>query len=360
MLNGVKNIFSNFSRSLTIKEKALFAKRLSFLVKAGVPIVESFRILKDQSKSRAKGRIFEKVAQDISNGKTLAGSLEKFKGTFDKFSTNLIKVGEESGTLEENLNHLSEELKKRQLLQRKVFGALVYPFFIIVATLVIAGVLTIVIFPKVMPIFQSLNVQLPITTRILIFVSDFLGKYWYWLVGLVIALIVLFIYSLKFRTFRFVIDSILLKLPILGELITNYNLANICRTLGTLLRSNVKIVRAFIVTAEATSNLAYRKELELISKSITRGEKIVQQMKGHPNLFPHVLLHMIAIGETTGNLDDTLRYLSEMYEGEVDDMTKNLSTIIEPALMIFMGVIVGFIAVSIITPIYEVTKTLSR
>lgn len=352
------NFFTSLSTKLSIKEKALFAKRLSFLVKAGVPILESLKIIQKNSPSKAKSKILDQVIADVSNGQFLSSSLAKFEHIFDKFAVNIIRIGEESGTLDENLNYLAEELKKKQMLRKKLWGALLYPIFIIIATFGIAGLLTIYVFPKILPIFQSLHVALPLATRILIFVNNFLTKYWVILGLAIVGLVIGAALALKNNSAKLTADRSILRIPLLGDLIRNYHLANFCRTLGLLLKSDVKIVKAFSIAAETTSNEAYKRELEKISKGIVGGGKMTDYMQKNHRLFPHILTQMISVGETTGRLDDTLLYLSELYENEVDELTKNLSTVLEPALMLFMGVIVGFIAVSIITPIYAITQNL--
>lgn len=345
---------------ISIKEKALFAKRLSFLIKAGLPIFESLTILRDQAKSGARSKIFDQVLKDVANGRSLSESLAKFSHNFDEFAINLIKVGEESGTLNENLDYLAEEMKKKQALRRKILGAMVYPIFIIVATLGISTLLTIYIFPKIMPIFASLDVKLPLATRILIYTSSFLKDYGIYLALGFIGLIILFFFIIRTsEKFKLFIHKVILRTPLLGLISKNYHLANFCRTLGILIKSDIRIVKAFTIASETSSNLVYRKELQIISKNLLKGDKITAHMKKNTRLFPDMLIHLIEVGEATGKLDESLIYLSELYEAEVDELTRNLSTVLEPALMIFMGIVVGFIAVSIISPIYEITQNLS-
>ncbi|MEK7203490.1 MAG: type II secretion system F family protein [Patescibacteria group bacterium] len=356
----MNNFFNQLLTRISIKEKTLFAKRLSFLIRAGVPIAQSLMILRSQTKSGARLRVMDQVLKDVNNGHYLSASLAKFQHNFDPLAINLIRVGEESGTLDENLNYLAEEMKKKQELRRKVLGAMVYPIFIILATLGISGLLTIYIFPKILPIFASLDVNLPITTRALIWTSDFLKNYGLYLALGLAGLIILNLFLVRTsNNFRLVAHKIVLKIPLIGSISKNYHLANICRTLGILIKSDIRIIRAFTITSETITNLVYKRELETISKKLVRGDKIALNMSQRAHLFPSMLTHLVEIGEATGKLDETFVYLSEMYEAEVDELTKNLSTILEPALMVFMGIVVGFIAVSIITPIYEITRNLT-
>ncbi len=358
----MNKLLSIFKKSgFSIKEQAHFAKRLSFLVKAGVPIVESLRILKRQSKSTSRSKIFDMVISDVSNGQYLATSLKKLPHIFGDFAINIIKVGESSGTLDINLNYLSEELKKKQALKQKIVGALIYPLFITTATVALTILLTVFIFPKIQPIFDSLHVVLPITTRILIFISNFLRNFGIYLFGALILFIVAFFSALKrFEAFHYVVDKLILKLPFFGSITKSYNMTNFCRTLGLLLKSGVRVTDALSITGDTTHNLVYRRECHLAAKGVLRGEKISKHLEKRSELFPDITSQMIAIGESTGNLSETLVYLSELYESEVDDLTKGLSSSIEPVLMIFMGGMVGFIAVSVITPIYEITQNLQK
>ena len=343
---------------MSVREKVLFAKRLAFLIHSGTPILSALRVLQKQSRSPGKSRILGQVMEDVSNGQYLSTSLGKFPNIFDPFAINLIRIGEESGTLNENLVYLAEEMNKKQELRRKVIGAMVYPIFIIIATLGVAGLLTIYIFPKILPVFASLSAKLPITTRILIWVNSFLLNYGLYLVLGLVALIIGVMLLLRLEKVKYWTHRSVLRLPLIGALSQNYQMANMCRTLGVLLKSDVRIVKAFNITAQTTSNLVYKKELYQVAESVSCGDKITACMENKPKLFPHIMTHSIDIGETTGKLDETLDYLSEMYGADVEDMTKNLSTAIEPVLMTFMGLLVGFIAISIITPIYEITQYL--
>lgn len=347
-----------FTRFST-KEQTFFAKRMSFLVKAGIPLVESLHLIRMQTKSRTKKSVYDAVIADVSGGQYLSASMGKFKRLFGDFSIGLIRVGEESGILSQNLEYLAEELQKKQALERKVIGTLIYPVFIIVATLGVSTVLTAYIFPKLMPIFTSLHMNLPLATRALIAVSAYLRD---WGVATLFVLIVcagaLVFIRYKFERVRLWGDRMLLRIPLAGSVARAYNLTNFCRTLGLLLRSGVTLFGAIEITGETTKNRVYRGAFADIAARVTRGESVSRGMNERPDLFPDMLAHLIAVGEKTGNLSATLTYLGELYEEEVDELTKGLSNSIEPALMIVMGLLVGLIAVSVITPIYEITQHL--
>ena len=352
------NFRNPFSR-VSIQDQVLFAKHLSVMTKAGMPLLDSLQLIKKQTKSKTMARIIDQIVTDVSNGQFLSASMEKYRNIFGDFAVNIIRVGEASGILYENLTYLAEELKKRKELRGKVMGALAYPMIILVATTGIVGILTMYVFPKILPIFKSLRVDLPPTTIALIFISDFMTKYGIYLgIGILLFAIIVWQLTARIKPLKFLFHQLLLMMPIFGKISQNYNLANFSRTLGLLLKSDIKVVEALFITSDTLTNLVYKKTVKDIADNVTRGGEISQHMADKTKLFPVTLAQMIAIGEKTGNLSESLLYLSEYYEGELNDLTKNLSTILEPILMIVMGVIVGFIALSIITPIYEVTKNL--
>jgi type IV pilus assembly protein PilC len=346
--------------SFSTKEQTLFAKRMSFLVKAGVPIVECLALIRTQTKSDSKKRVFDSVIADVSSGQYLSTSLGKFSRFFGDFAISLIRIGEKSGILSQNLVYLADELQKKHELRKKIIGTLIYPIFITVATLGVTGILTVYIFPKLMPIFTSLHVSLPVTTRMLIWVSAYLAK---WGILTVLGLIALGIgFYIVHRTYepvRMVSDRLVLRIPFVASISRAYNLTNFCRTLGLLLKSGITLNEAIDITAETTSNLVYRRACARLNARIMHGEPISRGLAERPDLYPDILVHMVAVGERTGNLSTTLSYLGELYENEVNELTRGLSNSIEPILMIVMGLLVGLIAVSVITPIYQITQHLS-
>jgi len=328
------------------------------MVKTGMPIVDSLQLLKKQATSKTMKKILAELVDNVSNGQFLSTGLENFKNIFGDLFINIIRVGEASGILYENLNYLADELQKDQNLKKKIKGAMIYPIIVAVATLGIIGFLTVYIFPKILPVFKSLKIKLPVTTRALMAVSDFLVSYGlYAILGLIVLIILLWL-LFKIRVVKLIGTRILLALPLAGRLSKHYNIASFCRTLGLLLRSDIKVVEAINITATTASNLIYKEEMKKIATGVSRGEEISRYIIGRSDLFPPMVGEMISIGEKTGNLSETLLYLSEFYESDVDDVTKNLSSVLEPILIIVMGMLIGFVALSIITPIYSVTQGL--
>ena len=343
--------------SLTTQDQILFAKRLAILLKGGVPLLEALVMLRQQSSGKAMAFVLASIIAGVEQGQSLAASLEKLQ-LFGDFAVHIIYIGESSGTLHDNLHYLAQELKKSEQLKKKVISALIYPLFIVVATIAITSLLTLYIFPKILPVFQSFHFTLPWTTRMLIALSRFLTEYFVFIFLGFLAVVFGIIYLFRLPRFRLLFDKGLLKIPLLGTIFQSYNLANFSRTFGLLLQSNVRIVDAAAITAKTASNAAYREQFAKIGPWVTKGEKISVFLIAAPSLFPPLLCQMLSVGETTGRLSESFLYVAEIYETEVDDLTKNLSSLIEPVLMIGMGLVVGFVAISIITPIYQITQNL--
>jgi len=258
-----------------------------------------------------------------------------------------------------SLTYLAEELKKKHILRRKLVSAFIYPALITVATLCITAFLMLYLFPKIIPVFTSLHIELPLTTRIVMSAIVFLEDWG--VVALSISVVCAIICSIAFKRivlFHLFVDRVVLWLPVVGTVVKYYNVANATRTLGLLLKSGVRVSEAMYITAETTKNLVYRKSFISLGEAVNRGERLSSYLVKHPGIFPDVIAHMVAVGERSGTLSETLVYLSELYEHEVDEFTKNLSVLVEPALMIVMGLVVGLIAISIITPIYGITQNL--
>jgi type II secretory pathway component PulF len=359
----VSDTFENVSVQLraprlSLKEQSLFTKRLAFLINAGVSIVEALHILRAQMVGGGQ-LVLDQILKDVSSGLSLSRSFARFPKVFGQFAVHIIRIGESSGTLYQNLNYLADELKKRQALRRKIIGAFIYPVLITVATIGITIFLMVYLFPKITPIFTSLHATLPLPTRIVMAASSILIHSGLLIFFVLIVVVAGGVYAVKHSAMlqRFM-EQVYLRMPILGTVMRSYNLANGTRTLGLLLQSGVPFSESLSVTGDTTKNRLYREAYNEMREVVVRGDKISTYLTEHKKLFPNMLTHMIAVGERSGTLSDTLVYLSEMYDGEVDDFTKNLSTLIEPVLMIVMGVLVGFIAISIITPIYSITQNL--
>ncbi len=344
--------------SVPIQERINFARHLSISIKSGLTLLDALDLIRRQTSSRALTRIIESIIKDVNNGQSLTDSLEPFRYVFGQLFISMIKVGEAGGTLSQALLYLSEELKKQRGVRHRVRSALIYPTIILFATLGITIFLTLFIFPKILPIFQSLGVQLPFTTRLIIQMLTFLNKFGLLMVGGIIIFVIAVRLLLLVKKVRNYFDRFLLLLPFVSTIIVDVTLTNFTRSLSVLLKSGMTLIDALGIAKTTFGNLYYRSHIDGVIEVVKRGEEMTKYLEKRPKLFPPMLIGMIRVGEGTGNLEENLLYLSEYYEGEVDELVKNLTTILEPMLMLLMGLIVGFVALAIVTPIYKVTQGL--
>lgn len=317
--------------------------------------IDVLKTLKRQHPSGSYGKLMDDIIFDVKNGLFLADSLAKRRSLFGDFFINIIRVGEISGTLANNLEYLAESLKKKKELTSKVQGALIYPFIILFATLGMAGGMMFFIFPKILPIFKTLKVDLPLATRIFISASNFFINNGPWILLGTVIFVIVFLLLLRIRILKYAWHRILCLIPFAGAMVRDYNLVNTGRSLSLLLKSGIKIVQALEITASSTQNLVYKSKLELTAAEVRQGAKSSEILSRYPRLFPITFTEMIAIGDETGKFAETSSYLSDYYEQELDNSTKSFSDILEPALLLTMGGLVMFIALSIILPIYKVT-----
>lgn len=341
-------------------DKLFLTKHLGTLVKAGVPISEAIATVKDQAKSNNLIKMLAVIEREVENGQTLAKSLSKYKDVFDDFYISLVEAGEASGTLEQNLIFLADQLGKDYSVRKKVQSALLYPGLIVTAAVVMGGFVSWFVLPKLVDFFTAFDVKLPLSTRILLTVSTFMrDKGLELAIGIGVAIIVIgAIYQI--RAIKFLWHSILIRLPFIGEIVKDGQLARFTRNLGTLLKSGLPVTDALTVTAKTMSNLKFRSDILKVSDSVANGKTILESLekKSMPE-FPRLVTRMIGVGEKSGKLDEMLLYVSEFYEEEIDNTSRNLTSLLEPILLLVIGLIVGFMALAIISPIYQLTGSIS-
>lgn len=344
---------------ISARDKIFFAKELSMLVAADVSLSESLSMIRAHSRSRGLTHILDVVIEDVQNGKTLARSLAKHPRVFGAFAIGVIAIGEASGTLGANLEYLASELKKRHALRRKIMSALLYPALITLATFALTCFLILYLFPKLMPIFLSLHAELPLSTRIVMAASQLLLHYGLaFMVLFALVAVALAVVRARFPAYRRCVAHVSLRLPLLATFIREYNIAQSTRSLGLLLKSGMPLSYGVAELASLAHNPLYKEAWESIAHSVNRGNTISGQLAQWTDLFPPTVVQMIAIGERSGDLSKSLLYIADVHESEFDEYTKSLSTLLEPVLMILMGLLIGTVAISIITPIYGLTEHL--
>jgi type IV pilus assembly protein PilC len=268
-------------------------------------------------------------------------------------------MGEMGGSLTKTLSHLADILEKQASLNQKILGALAYPTIIILGTLGMASFLTLYIFPKILPILEGFHTKLPLPTRILLYLDKVLTYDWLWLGLFSLMLSMIAAFTLRNSIVRRHIENLLIRIPLFGTLYRYYALSILLRVFELLLSGGVRILPALILVRTSMPGSSYPSALLDIENHVAEGQQLSFALKRHPRLFPAVIAQMISAGEATGTLQQSLNSLAYLYENNFDNLTKNLTVLIEPVLMVFMGFIVGFVALAIITPIYGLTQSLS-
>ena len=353
------NISLGGAPHISIQERINFARHLSVVINSGLPLIEGLHLIQQQLPSKRLVKVVAEIIRGVNNGQTLAQALGKYRKSFGEFFISMVQVGEASGNLSQNLLHLSKELKKQHEIRGRAKSAMIYPAVVLVATVGMSIGLTVFIFPKILPIFTSLHVALPFTTRLVIAFMEFIQTRGFIAGGVLVGAIIALRAAVSFRKVHLYFDRLVLLLPVVSKIVMNLTLANFSRSLAILLRSGMTLVDSLAVTRVTFHNLYYQREVERIIEAVRRGEEMATHMSQEPNLFPPILTGMIKVGENTGNLEENLRYLSEYFTEEVETSVRNLTSLLEPVLVLVMGLVVGFIALSIIMPIYSITQGLN-
>lgn len=340
------------------KEKMFFVEHLSLMLRGGVSISEALSILKKELRSGNFKKAIDDVYQKVLAGERLAKGLESHPKIFNNFFCGIVRVGEESGTLEENLKYLSSQLREEFEMKKKIKGALIYPSLVVSLAIIIAFFVSFFVLPKVIGLFQFLEIKLPLATQILITSTYFFKKYWFFLISLILFLTFFLRAFLILRPVRFYFDKIIFFLPFLSPIFSHLNLARFARTLQILLKSGVPVLEALEICIVTIPNEFYKRNLTDIKLGLERGEKISDGLKKIPRLFPSTFSQMVAVGENAGSLEESLLELAEFHEREFDSFLKSLTAILEPMMLILVGFFVAFVVFAIITPIYQFTGEL--
>jgi type IV pilus assembly protein PilC len=338
---------------IPLKEKLFFVQYLGIMLKSGISLYGGLKTLGEQTENKHFSFIISDVAKKVEKGMTLSESLKFHEKVFGELFINMVEAGEVSGKLEEVLTQLYVQMKKNYELLSKVKGALTYPVVILFAMLGIGTFMMIAVVPKMIGIFREFDAELPLATRILIKVTDLLTEHGLLVGVFLIVLIMIFIQVIRTEKGKYIFQGILLKLPIFSSIIKQINLARFARTVSTLLKTDIMIIKTFQITANVLGNRHYRKAILEMSSKIKKGSQINEIVQSYPHLFPPVVSQMMSVGEQTGELDNILAELADFYEGEVSKIMNNLPSIIEPVLMLVLGVVVGGMAVAIIMPMYS-------
>ncbi len=337
------------------KDKATFFRLLSIMINAGIPLIRSLETIGDQTVNRRlKGTIFS-IARDIEKGGTLSVSMGHFPEIFSDSHTGMIKAGEASGQLNQILKQLAIEVEKAASISRKVRGALMYPVIIFIVMIAVVVVMMVVVVPKISEIFSTSGQTLPLVTRIVIGISNFMQHQWIILVLGIIGLVIGGGVFRRTKKGKFVTDWLLIKMPLFGILLQKSILARFSRSLGNLLSSGVPIIQGLQINARGLGNAVYRRRVELASEDLSRGIPLAESLRDCSE-FPSMMVQMISVGEQTAQLDTISQKIAEYYEDEVDTAVNSISKVIEPIIMVFLGIVVGGIIAAVMLPIIQLTQ----
>ena len=334
-------------------EKLIFTKNLATLIKAGVPMDQTIETILEQSSGDLR-KIVTTINKEVVGGKGLSEALRKYPKVFDDFFVGMVEAGEKSGNLEVNLNFLAEQMTKDFALRKKIQGALMYPALVMVLTLVMGTGIAWYILPKLIDLFLSFEVELPLSTKILMWVAFFMRDYGLWVMIFLMGVIVISGVLMRYRPIKKWWHTVLLRLSLFGKVARAGELAKFNRNLGVLLKSGIAVDESLSITAKTLGNLKFRDDLEEILKEVIKGKKMATILSQRNYWeFDSLTTKMIGVGEKSGNLDEMMSYLSEFYDNEIDNTTKNMSTLLEPVLLIVISLVVGFVAMAIVNPIYS-------
>jgi len=336
-----------------LAEKLMFMRSLKVMVTAGIALPKTLTVLSLQTKSKKLKNALEEMRKQVLQGKQLSDTMSAYPVIFPDLFVNMIRTGEESGTLENVLSHLTLQLEREHDLRSKIQGALIYPAVIMVAMFGIGILMLVTVVPNLSATFEELQIPLPATTRAIIVFADFLTNFWYIAILLALGGMAVGYQALRTKTGKNLVDTIILRIPIAGPIVKKINTAFFARTMSSLIGAGIPMVRALEVTATVLGNVHFKRVLLLGAKEMRKGVKLSKVLSQHTNLYPIVVVQMVEVGEETGQTSELLAKLADFFEEEVTNITKNLASIIEPILMLIIGAVVGFFAISMIQPMYS-------
>ncbi len=342
-----------FLGRVTEREKIMMTRNLQVMIASGLPLSRALDILAGQTKNKKFEKVLMDVKEEIKKGENFSGALKKYPKVFPELFQSMIEVGEESGTLEEVLKTLALQMEKENELKAKIKGAMIYPSVIIATMIGIAILMLVLVVPQLKSMFEQLDVELPRSTQIVMSLGSFLTDQWYLvLISLFVAIIVFWRIA-KTKPGKKTIDIVLLKIPVVSSIIKKKNSASTIRTLSSLLSSGVTMIKSLRIISDTLSNFYFREALKEATEKVKKGASLSECLKPYEDIYPLGVVEMIKVGEETGQTSEILSKLSDFYEDEIDRATKNLVSVLEPVLMLFIGATVGLFAISMIEPMYS-------
>ena len=352
-----KEIKINLPFRKKVKQRAIavFTRQLATMIDAGLPLVQSLEVLSSQQDHKVFKNIIREIREDVEGGSTFAGALKKHPLTFNELYTNLVVAGEEGGILDNILTRLANYIEKAEALKKKVKSALVYPATIVGVAIIVVIILMIFVIPVFETLFKSAGQTLPLPTLIVLTLSKLIKRYVIIFIPAVILLFYLFKKYYQSDGGKALVDRLLLKLPVFGPLFQKISVARFSRTLGTLVSSGVPILDGLSIVSKTSGNRTIETAILNARSSIREGETIAEPLN-RSGIFPPMVIQMISVGESTGALDSMLAKIADFYEEEVDVAVANLTSLLEPFLMVFLGVVIGGVVISMYLPIFQMAS----
>ncbi len=329
-----------------------FTRQLSSMLTSGLTLMQSLNILRNQIQNPAMQEVVQGIISTIQEGKSFSDSIAKYPKVFSPIYISLVKAAESSGLLDKVLLRLADNLEKQQKLKSMIRSALLYPIIVIIMMIAVIAVMMIFVIPQLSVLYENLNIELPLATRIVVGLSNLTIKFWPFLVGGIVVLVYYFRRWGKTPTGKMIIDGLILKVPIFGKLIAQSAMVEFTRTFGLLVGTGSLVVESLNQSSDVVGNYHYRNAILEVGRKVEKGVTIGDAMLTDP-LFPSIVVEMVKIGEQTGKLDESLLRVSEYFEREVEQTIKTLTTAMEPFIMVVLAIGVGFLIISIITPIYN-------
>lgn len=343
--------FSSFKK-VKVKDIAVFCRQFATLINAGIPIVTSLATMREQVENKRLKNALREVYEEVQKGRTLSDAMKRHSDVFPMLLYNMVEVGEVSGTLDKVMNEMAEHYEKENELNQKIKSALTYPVIVsIVAILVVIFLLTNVL-PIFVGMFENAEVELPLPTRILIAISSFISQYWYFYIGVILVITYSISSFLKTPQGRCIYDRMLLNMPIFGPLNKKILISRFTRTLGTLISAGVPLMKAMEVVEKVVGNTVVAEGLKKAQDDIKKGLPLSEPLK-RIGIFPPMVIQMISVGESSGSLDSILNKAADFYDGEVDTAVSQMTTLLEPLIIVMLATVVGFIVISIVMPLFE-------
>ncbi len=355
---GAGKAISLLSRGVGLSEKLFFIRNLEVMVSAGISLPRAVNTLSLQSQNKRFKSALAEIEGLMIRGQPLSAGMKLFPNIFPEIFQNMIKVGEESGTLDKSLKALGYQMEREKELQSKIVSALIYPIVIISAMTAIGFAMLIIVIPQLAETFKELDLTLPITTRAVIGLGTFLKKYWYLAPLMMAGIFFVLRAASRTRTGKLFLDKVVLRIPVISQLIKEIASANLARTLSSLITSGVPLVRSLEIISGTLGNIYFKEALLEAADKIKRGLKLSETLKPHSNLFLPIVIQMVEVGEETGETSQVLSQLAIFLEEGVTNSTKNIASFVEPVLMLLIGAAVGFFAISMIQPMYSMLDAL--